>query len=257
MNKRSVKNITQLLWMFLQRDLKERYVGSVMGFYWSIINPIVLLGLYWFVFSRILKINFGGTNAALYIFTGMLPFLTFQESVQRSMTSISVHSGILKNIVFPSELLPVYISLSALINQLVGLAVLITVIALFQGIGLSALFIPVLLVFQLLFTAGLSMILTALNVFFPDASHLVGIMLVILIFITPVFYPSAMIPADFHLLLYLNPLAHLVDSYRDIILSGVFPATGSLVFLLLVSVLFFSCGIAIYNSKKKYFGDVL
>ncbi len=257
MNNKTIKNIAELLFMFLKRDLKERYVGSVMGFYWSIVNPLVLLILYWFVFSSVLKINFQGNNAALYIFTGMLPFLTFQESIQRSIVSISSHSGLIRNIVFPSELIPVNICLSAVVNQLIGLVILLIFVAFYQGIKGAILFLPILIVIQLLLTAGLSMAFSAINVFFPDVGHLMGIVLVVWIFITPIFYPADMIPENFAFILSLNPLAHLVEAYRTVILSGAVPDIMEIAVLLATAFISFTAGFAVFSLKKKHFGDVL
>ena len=146
--KRLINN-KNLLKEFINRDLHSRYAGSVMGIFWSIIHPIITLLIYTFLFSVILKVKLGDqtgmTNFALYLFCGMCPWLAFQDAVQRSTSSIVDNSNLIKNIVFPAKILPLYLSCSSLITGLINLIILtIAILIILKFISPYIIFLPLL-----------------------------------------------------------------------------------------------------------------
>src|SRR5437879_5595488 len=163
--------------LFVRRDIRARYVDSLMGLSWAVIQPLALLLLYTFVFSRILQIRFtdGGKPAdfALYLFCGMLPWLAFADGVTRACSVILEQSPLIKKMLFPSEILPVCVVVSALFVEFLGLAVLLAaVLVLRGGLGWSLLGLPVIIALQLLFTVGAGWILASLTVFVRDVRQL-------------------------------------------------------------------------------------
>lgn len=177
---------------FVKRDLLVRYKGSVMGIFWSVAHPFIMLLLYTLVFSGILRVQVGpaeGTRIfALYLFCGMLPWNAFQDGMSRSTEVIFQHANLIKRTIFPSEILPAYIVLSCLVNELIGLTILLGAALLTaHGLGLSVLLLPVILLLQVAFTLGLAWIVAAINVFLRDVGQLLGMILTLWLFLTPSF----------------------------------------------------------------------
>jgi len=248
---------------FVKRDLVARYKGSAMGIFWSVAHPFVMLLLYTLVFSGIFRVQVGeaeGTRIfALYLFCGMLPWNAFQEGMSRSTEVIFGHANLIKRTIFPSEILPAYIVLSCLVSELIGLAILLGVLMLtaHQGLGLPLLFLPVILLLQVAFTLGLAWIVAAINVFLRDIGQLVGVVLTLWLFLTPIFYPPSQIPQSLKWVLLVNPMGWVIEAYRSVILRGAFPAAWSVAALALCSVIVFSVGYRLFQRMQGAFADVI
>ena len=247
---------------FVKRDLLARYKGSAMGLFWSVVHPLVMLVLYTLVFSVILRVQVGpaeGTRIfALYLFCGMLPWNAFQEGVSRSTGVILEHANLIKRTVFPSEILPTYVVLSSLINELIGLAILLgAVLFTAHSLSLPLLLLPVLLLFQAAFTLGLAWIVAAINVFLRDVGQLLGMVLTLWLFLTPIFYPPSLIPNSLKWILLVNPMVWVVESYRSVILRGVFPSPAPLAALALCSSFAFVVGYQLFRRMQGAFADVV
>jgi len=251
-----------LIWIFVVRDLKGRYVGSTMGLFWSLINPVITLLLFLYVFSVILKVKFGQNGSlsdfALYLFCGMLPWLAFQETIIRSTNSIVENANLIKKFIFPSKIFPVYLSISSLVNELIGLVVLIIAIILItHKINYFILFLPLIIIFQLIFTMGLGWIVACINVFFRDIAHLMGMIMMTWMFLTPIFYPESMVPEKFQFFIKLNPMAYLVRAYRDILLSNRFPSITDILTFIAISIIVFFGGYYLFGKTQPKFSDVV
>src|SRR5687768_8926385 len=149
----------ELVISLARREIAARYKGSVLGILWAVLTPVIIIGIFTFIFAGIFGARFGASGSpwdyALYLFCGLLPWTMFQETVQQSATSIVVHSNLVKRVVFPLETLPVAQTLSALTNQMFGtLALLIAVLLIHRDLHLSILWLPALLIPQMLFTLG-------------------------------------------------------------------------------------------------------
>jgi lipopolysaccharide transport system permease protein len=246
----------------VRRDIRGRYVTSVMGLSWAIIQPLALLLLYTFVFAYVLKIRFGGNGTtggfALYLFCGMLPWLAFAEGITRSASVIVEQAPLIKKVVFPSEILPAYVVISALLMELVGLAIMLVGVGLFsRGIGWSLLLLPLVMVLQFLFTMGVGWVLASLNVFLRDVGQVLGLAMTLWMFLTPIFYPAELMPARYAWVLALNPMYYVVQAYRDVILEGRFPLGPPLLVLAVVAVVSFVVGHWFFRRSKHAFVDVL
>lgn len=194
----SLKQHKRLLADFVGRDLKARYVGSSMGFFWSVIFPIVNLFVFMFVFRFLLKARWGEVSekeTALIMLCGILVWGAFSETVTRSTNCLVENSNLIQKVVFPAEILPVYLATSSVVNMLIGMPVVILGCWVFgeSGPGASVVMVPLILFLQVLFTVGLGYLLTTLNLFLRDTFHLVGVGVQVWMFATPIFYPAQMV----------------------------------------------------------------
>jgi len=251
-----------LLWVFVLHDLKSRFSGSVMGIYWSVVNPLLMILIYTIVFSEILKIEFhrggGNVNFALYMVCGLLPWLALQESLQRGTLSIVGNANLIKRPHFPASLLPIHIVISSLITEAIGLLLLLVlIVAMGYDLGLKCLALPVIVLPQLLFTLGLAWALGGLQVLFKDVSPLINSFLLLWMFMTPIFYPSTAFPDSLHFLLVVNPMVHIVDTYRLLIMMNEWPLPGSLLIAYVSAVVTFLAGYAIHTWLQPRFADLV
>jgi ABC-type polysaccharide/polyol phosphate export permease len=247
---------------FVVRDLKARYIGSFMGLFWSVIHPIVLLVSYYFVFKVILNqsppADSGTSSYALLIFCSILPWLLFQDSLQRSSTVIIDNANLVTKTLFPSEILPLVVLLSSLINHLIGFGILLCIIFFVIGkVSIFILFIPVYLFLLMLFTLGVSWFVASLNVFVRDVSQVISVILTFWFWFTPILYASSRFPQKVFFLVRFNPLAHVVNGYRDCLLRMRMPDLGVLAILAVASLVVFAAGGMFFRKTKRDFVDVL
>jgi len=251
-----------LIRTFVVRDLKARYIGSFMGLFWSIIHPIVLLVSYTFVFSVIFKHrplpDTGTTSFPLFLFCSILPWLFFQETLQRSSTVILENANLVTKTLFPSEILPLTVLLSSLVNHLIGFAILLCIIFFTIGkVTLFILLIPVYFFFLMLFTLGISWFLSSLNVFVRDVSQVLSVILTFWFWFTPIFYSLDLFPRRLLFLMRWNPMAHVVIGYRDCLLRMKMPDLGILALFAALSLVIFATGGLFFRKTKRDFVDVL
>ena len=247
---------------FVVRDLKARYVGSFIGIFWSVIHPIVLLVCYYFVFAIIFNLRprpeTGTTSFALFLFCGMLPWLYFQDAVQRSSTAIIDNTNLVTKTLFPSEILPLIALLSGFINHLIGFAILMVIIFFTIGkVSVFILLVPLYVLFLMLFTLGLSWFVASFNVFVRDVSQIITVIMTFWFWFTPIFYSIDMFPQKLRFLVYFNPLAHVVIGYRDCLLRMKMPDMGILAVLAVVSLAVFVAGGLFFRATKREFVDIL
>jgi lipopolysaccharide transport system permease protein len=247
---------------FVRRDIRARYVSSVIGLSWAVIQPLALLGLYTFIFSHVLRLRLGGSDStatfALYLFCGMLPWLAFSEGLTRSTNVILEQAHLIKKVVFPSEILPPYVVISALVIELFGLAVLLAAVGLFhRGPSWSMLLLPGILLLQFFLTVGLGWLLASVNVFLRDVGQVLGLGLTLWLFVTPIFYPAELVPAGFGWVLDLNPMYYLVQAYRDVLLEQRPPVPSHAAILAATALAAFVVGHWFFRRARPAFVDVL
>lgn len=251
-----------LIGSFVKRDLLARYKGSVIGLFWSIIHPVVMLVLYTFVFSTILKVRVGageGTeHFALYLFCGLLPWNAFAEGLNRSTGVIAEHANLIKRVIFPSEILPVYPVIAGIVNELIGFGILMGVL-LATGYPLTPalLLLPVILCFQCILTVGLAWIIAGTTVFVRDLGQVLGMALTLWIFLTPIFYPPSLVPQALQPLLVLNPIYLIVEAYRTVLLKGQVPDLSHLALLGVIGMCVGWMGLRAFTRMQPAFADVL
>ena len=251
-----------LILNFVVRDLRTRYVGSFMGLFWSVIHPIVLLVSYTFVFSVIFGVkpqpDAGTTSFPLLLFCSILPWLFFQDTVQRSSTIIIDNANLVTKTLFPSEILPLVVLLSSFVNHLIGFAILLCIIFFVLGkVSAFILLVPVYLLLLMLFTLGLSWFISSLNVFVRDVSQILSVILTFWFWFTPIFYSTSRFPPKLLFLIRFNPLAYVVTGYRDCLLRMQMPDLNILAILATASLTVFVAGGLFFRKTKREFVDVL
>ena len=251
-----------LIVSFAKRDLQARYKGSAVGLCWSVIHPLIMLALYTFVFSTILKVRVGASEGteqfAIYLFCGMLPWNAFAEGLNRSTGVILEHSNLIKRAIFPSEILPVYPVIVGIVNQFIGFVILLAALLLVgHPMRPVMLLLPVIFILQFAITTGLAWIVAGATVFIRDLGQMLGVMLTLGVFLTPIFYPPSAVPQGMQALLAVNPMYALVEAYRSLILKGQLPAWGSVAFLASIAAVLFLVGYRVFTRMQPAFADVL
>ena len=251
-----------LIFSFAKRELLGRYKGSVLGIAWAVLTPVVMIAIFTFIFAGIFGARFGANNShwdyALYLFCGLLPWSMFQESLQQSAHTIVVHSNLVKRVVFPLETLPAAQVLAALGNQLFAtVALLIATLIIRQRMELTVLWLPVLLIPQLLFTLGASWLVASLGVFLRDITQGITLLLMAWMYLTPIIYPESIVPNRFRAFLNFNPFTPLVRSYRRIFLEGTAPDWSGLAYFAAFAIVVFVLGYWWFARTRKSFADVV
>ena len=259
---RSIWRNRKLMASMVRRDILSRYRGSFGGTLWTLLNPLLLMATYFFVFGVVLRTRFGDdtsrTGFVLYFLAGMLPWLAFSEAVGRSPYVILEYRSFVKKIVFPVETLPVNLVISGAVTEVFGLLIfLIGLLAVRGSVPPSVAWLPLLLVPQLLFTVGLSWFLAATGVYVRDLGQAIGYLLTLWFFLTPICYPESSLPASVAPILRFNPLFVLVRAYRALFLENHAPSLRGIVVLWLVSLAVAVIGYAWFHRLRKSFADVI
>jgi ABC-2 type transport system permease protein len=238
------------------RDLKVRYKRSILGVFWALLEPLVLMILFTVVFSIVFRIKV--ENYPVFLLCGLLPWKFFSSSLSYSSSSIAQHANLIKKIYFPREILPLGVILSRLVNFLITLALLFLFLLAFKvKLTPYLLFVPLLILLQLFLIVGLSLFFAALNTFYNDVEFILEFILFGWFYVNPIFYPVSMVPDRFLSLYMLNPMAVIVHSYRNVLLYGQGPDVGQLMTALPVIALTFVIGWMVFRRLDYRFAEVL
>jgi lipopolysaccharide transport system permease protein len=260
---RSIWTNRKLIGSMVRRDILSRSRGSFGGAMWAFLNPLLLMATYFFVFGVILQTKFGEdtsrTGYVLYFLAGMLPWLPFSEAVGRSPYVVIEHRNFVKKLVFPLETLPVNLVIAGAVTEVFALAIFVAgVVAARGSVPWSVVWLPALILPQLLLAAGLCWFLSALGVFVRDLGQIIGFLLTLWFFLTPICYPeSQKVPAAVAHILEYNPILVLVRGYRAIFLEGHAPALGPLAALWIGSGIVALLGHAWFHRLRRSFADVI
>ena len=251
----------------LKRQLSQRYRASTLGAAWSVIQPLFMLLVYTYVFREVFKVRWGNEMSdtsnsmfAITMFCGMAFFNIFSEALNLSCGVITGNINFVKKVMFPLELLPLIQLVNSAIVGMVWFLLILLGNTLNNGLGAfswSLVAFPVVLASFLLFSGGLCFLTASLSVFFRDMQFLTGMILQVLFFITPIFYPVSAVPKHFRWILEWNPLSHFIDQARNILLFGVCPSGWMLGWLLVIGLVSFQLGFMWFMITKKGFADVL
>jgi lipopolysaccharide transport system permease protein len=250
-----------LIIQLVKRDFQQRYIGSAAGWLWGLIHPLVLLASYVFIFDICLRLVPGPdavtTNYPMLLFAGMLPWLLFSETVQRSSGCLIEQANLITKTVFPAEIVPVSIFLSSLINHLLALVLVIAGAAIFlRHISPILLLLPIAMLLVGLFAVGIGWIAAAFHVYLRDTAQVLAVILTLWFWATPIFVSEDKFPRWAALVVRANPLAYLVRAYREILLGRAVPLKD-LYFTAVFAVAAFLCGGLIFRYMKRGFADVL
>lgn len=236
--------------LLIVRELSGRYKGTMLGVLWLFLQPLIMVLVYSFVFSVIMKVRIPGMENSyhfgLYLMAAMMPFTAFQDAILSASNSLFVNSSLLHKSTLPPILLPLVPMLSTVVTEVVALVIII--IATYFLLGQASyylLLLPFLIVVRLVFSLAIGYAVAILSVFIQDLRQALGLLLTMLLFLTPIFYPVEMIPANFVVFNDFNPMFHLLDGYRALIIRGEMPGQGLYytagfsLFLLAFSVFFY------------------
>lgn len=254
----------RLIRSMARRDVLARYRGSFGDVLWTILNPLLLMATYFFVFGVVLHARFGqdqsSTGFALYFLAGMLPWLAFSEPVGRAPQVILEHRNFVKKLIFPLEILPVNQVVSGFITEAFALGVFtIGLLIIRHTLPVTILWLPLLVIPQLLFTLGVCWFLAGLGAFLRDLGQIMGFVLTLWFFITPICYSYAdsHMPKAAFTILRKNPLYVLVEGYRAVFLEHAAPEALPLIKLWILAVVVFLAGHAWFHKLRKLFADVI
>ncbi len=259
---RVVARNKDLLKGLVGREVVGRYRGSVMGLLWSFFNPILMLAVYTFVFSYVFKARWSGgdgskTEFALVLFAGLMVFNMFAECCNRAPLLITGNVGYVKKVVFPLEILPIVSLGSSLFHLLVSYIVWLLFYGLFVGVPpVTAALLPLVVLPLVLMTLGFSWILASLGVYLRDVAQVIGVVTLVLMYLSPIFYPVSIMPEQYRPFMNISPLTATVEQARDVLMWG--KGLGmSWVISMLVGLGIAWLGFAWFQKTRRGFADVL
>lgn len=252
-----------LIWEMAKREIYDRYAGQILGIFWAVGHPLVLMSVYIVIFGIVFKASISGAAGvkmghAVYLLSGLIPWLAFQEAMSKASSVIVGNSNLVKQVVFPVEILPVKGILATAITESVFLT-LLTIYVLFdtRALPLTYGLLPVLFVLQLMAMAGVGFLLSAIGVYFRDIKDFVQVFSMVGVYLLPAFYLPESVPGVFRAILYLNPFSYLVWCYQDVLYFGDFMHPWAWLVFILFSVSTFVLGYRLFAKLKLMFGNML
>ncbi|MBW1711828.1 MAG: ABC transporter permease [Deltaproteobacteria bacterium] len=245
-----------LIGHLVSKELKVRYRGSVLGFMWTFLNPLLLLSVYALVFSVYMRIEMD--NYAAFMFTGLLPWIWVQSSLAFGTNAITEGQSLVTKVIFPLQVLPTVKVAAALVNYILGLPILIGFLWL-KGIAPSfnLLLLPLVVLGAGLLVWGLALILSTTNVFLRDTQYIIANLLTLWFFVTPILYPLSQVPAPFRPLVRLNPLTLVMGAFQDIFFYRRLPNLLDLAALFLVGLVAAGVGMLVFDRYKESFAEMV
>jgi lipopolysaccharide transport system permease protein len=253
----------ELIMQLTRREVLTRYRGSILGLAWSFFNPLLMLVVYTFVFSVIFKARWGvgeesTADFAIVLFVGLIIHGLFAECVNRAPGMILANVNYVKKVVFPLEILPWVAAGSALFHSAVSIAVLLAAQLVFQhALALTVVFLPIVLLPLLFATMGLAWFLSSIGVYVRDIGQAIGIFTMVLLFLSPVFYPVDALPENYRILLLLNPLTPVIGDARRVLIWGQPPDWGGLMLYSATSFAVAWLGFWWFQRTRRGFADVV
>jgi len=241
----------ELLKNLVYQNLKARYRNSILGLFWTLLHPLLTLLVLWVVFSRISR--FGQQNYAMFLFAGMVPWFFFAQVINQSLNSVISQRSLINKIYLPKIIFPISIALSNVINFLFFLLTYIVICA-FTDIGLktSLLLLPIPMIMLFIMALGLGILLSALNIFFRDFTHLTGIVLQVTFYMSPILYHID-IMGKYKSLFMCNPFYYIVANFRGVMYYGALPGAFEVLTGFAISISFLLLGVFVFMRSERKF----
>jgi lipopolysaccharide transport system permease protein len=248
----------ELLFSWTFREFRVRYSQSFMGAAWAILQPLVLMVIFSFVFSFVLNVDTGDIPYPVFSYVGTLPWTLFATSIAFAVPSLVSNMNLVSKIYFPREVLPISAILVGLVDFAIA-ALLLIPMFLFFGVAITwtIALVPLILLVQTVLTLGISLFASAVNVFFRDVRFIVPLALQVWMYLSPVIYPVTAVPEQWRWLYFLNPMAAIIDSYRRVLLMGQPPDWPYLALSAAVSLVVLVLGYRYFKSAEKQFADLI
>lgn len=251
-----IKHDIELIWLLAKRDLSDRYNNTFLGFFWTLAHPLIFGLTYYYVFKYIFKIDV--PNYLLFLLAGMFPWIWFQTAVAQTCNSVVGNAGIVKKVKFNRWILPASTVVQTGVNFLLSMVVFL-IFMFSKGVFPSFnwfFYFPLIMIVQFMLILGLAYIISAVNVYFRDLNYIVGLLLNILFYFTPVGYAMKHVPEAIRGLIGFNPVAGLILSWRELLIDRGSPI-DHLIQPLIFSICLLAVGIILFNKLQKEFTELL
>lgn len=250
-------NYKFLLQQLTIREIKARYKQSILGYVWILINPLIQLLVYSFVFSVIFRFPTGGIPYSVFLLIGLLPWIYLQLTLSASTLVLVDNSNLLKKVYFPREILPYSVVFSKLVDFLLASLILIVFMIFYQiPFELSIIFIVPIFFIQIIMMSGLAFVLSASNLFYRDIQYVANLALLMWMYLTPVVYPLSLIPKNYVWLYKLNPMVGIIEGYRSAVFNKPFD-TGTILWSAIISFAILIFGFWMFKKSEKVFADIV
>ena len=252
-----------LIWELTRREIAERYVGQVLGVAWAIGHPLIAIAVYIFVFAYVFGMRIGSNSESsldytTYLLSGLIPWLTFADILNRSCTSVTANAGLVKQILFPVEILPIKTVTAALVNQLVAtVGLLVYVFAVHGFIRPLSVLLPGIFLLEVIGLIGLAYALSALTIFFRDLKDIILVFTGIGMYVSPTLFSEASVPSAYHIVMLFNPFSYIAWVYQDAIFFGRIAHPWAWLIFMILNLAFLSLGFRLFRILRPSFGDVL
>ena len=247
----------------VRREILDRYIGQMLGAFWVFGHPLILVSVYIFIFQYVFKMRVGGTedmplDYTVYILAGLIPWLTFAEALSKGPTVMHVNASLVKQVVFPIEVLPVKTALASFVTQSLCTTVLILYVVCTYGyLPWTYALLPILWLAQFLAMAGVCFALSAVGAYFRDLKDVVQVFTVVGMYLMPLAYLPDWVPPAFRVVLYFNPFSYMIWCFQDACYFGRFEHPWAWLAFIGGSLFVFACGYRLFHRLKTYFGSVL
>lgn len=247
--------IVKYVWLLQElvtRDLRVKYRRSVLGYIWSVLNPLLMMVVMTIVFSSLFRFDI--PNYPLYLLCGQLLFNFFSDGTMQSMNSIINGASLIKKVYLPKYIFPVSRMLSSFVTMIFSMAALVIVmLATRAEFHVTLILVPVVLLYFFFFTLGIGMILSVMVVYFRDVEYLYGVFLSIFMYASPIMYPISIVPDWAQKIIAINPLTSYVDIFRQCVMYGTWPSIELHGICILCSLLAFLCGVIVFGRHENEF----
>ncbi len=239
-----------VLWEMSFKKLKGRYSGSSLGIWWALIIPLLLTAAINFVFSQVFRA--GGRHFSVFLISGLMPWFFFSNTLNDATVSFSSSISELRQNIFPRELIPFSYIISNFVNFLIGLAIVMPLFLFFSPkVILCFVHLLILLIFFLIFAAGIGLLFAVWNVFFKDLTHIMSVAMMVWFWLTPVFYSADRFSGIFKFLVYLNPLTSYISVFQKILSQGEIPSFSDMFSCLFLACVYFIAGYLFFVKKES------
>jgi len=254
---RELWNYRELLYSFVERDIKIRYKQTFLGFLWAIIQPLFMMLIFTVFFGRLAKIPSEGVPYPLFVLAALLPWTLFAEGITRSTSSMITNQNIMTKVYFPRLIMPLSGVLSPLVDFTFSLMILVAMMAYYGFVPtLNVIFLPLFILLALATSLGIGLWLSALNVKYRDFQYTIPFMIQLWLFASPVVYPASLVPESYRFLYGLNPMAGVIEGFRWALLGTEIPGAMILVSVGVVALLLVS-GAFYFRRMEQYYADVV
>jgi homopolymeric O-antigen transport system permease protein len=248
----------RLLASITRVELAKRHAGSVLGIAWVVLQPALLLSVYIFVYMVVLQMRFAGFSRfdyVLYVFCGLVPYLGFMEALTTGALSIKQNMHLVKNVMLPIELIPVRSVIVGMASQFVSIGLVLVLVAAARSLSWHVAWLPLVVLLQLMWLAGLTWVLSSITVALPDITYFVNLFVFLLMFLSPIGFKPEMVPPGFAWVVYANPIFYMTEMYRDTMLSGRSPALFVAAIYAAMCVATFALGSAFFERFRGVLAD--